>query len=194
VPHSPNFIFKNPLLHYAHIADVFRMEKLLKDGGIYLDIDTLCLKPFQDLRIYDCVLAYQDQYQYGICNATMLSKMNAKFLNAWYREYKWFRSKGRDEFWDEHSVRVPLRLSRESELHDSLHVLDREAFFPTNWALWEDIFVSGDLTPFRNSYSIHLWDTSSKHIIDTLTVEDIKEGSSAYCQLARQFVEDETDE
>ena len=30
---------------YAHIADYARLEILYKYGGIYLDVDTLCIKP-----------------------------------------------------------------------------------------------------------------------------------------------------
>ena len=42
----PSEIYGNDLLHYAHQADVIRLQKLQKYGGIYLDIDTICLKSY----------------------------------------------------------------------------------------------------------------------------------------------------
>ncbi len=45
--HTSNGI---PLHAYAHRADVVRLHALLEHGGIYLDLDALPLKPFDDLR------------------------------------------------------------------------------------------------------------------------------------------------
>ena len=38
------------LNHYAHRADVVRLDALIKYGGVYLDLDALPLKSFDDLR------------------------------------------------------------------------------------------------------------------------------------------------
>jgi len=45
----PRKIYGNKLYHYAHKADVLRILILLKFGGIYLDIDTVWIKPFKPL-------------------------------------------------------------------------------------------------------------------------------------------------
>ena len=45
----PTEIFNNKLNRYAHKADIIRLEKLLEYGGIYLDIDVLTNKSFDDL-------------------------------------------------------------------------------------------------------------------------------------------------
>lgn len=34
-------VFGNPVWHYAHKADVIRLEALKEFGGIYLDVDVL---------------------------------------------------------------------------------------------------------------------------------------------------------
>ena len=47
-----NEIFNNKLTRYAHKADIIRLQKLLEHGGIYLDIDVLTNKSF-DERIED---------------------------------------------------------------------------------------------------------------------------------------------
>ena len=35
----PEEIFNNKLNHFAHKADIVRLQKLIEHGGIYLDID-----------------------------------------------------------------------------------------------------------------------------------------------------------
>jgi len=112
----PDKIFGNQLNHYAHKCDVIRLEKIIERGGIYLDIDTICIKSFSDLLDTNhFVIGAQGSYNdldkvYGLCNAVMLSVPQSKFALKWYNSYKTFRSTGRDENWDEHSVLMPLRL------------------------------------------------------------------------------------
>ena len=40
----PESIFNNKLVHFAHKADVVRLENLINTGGIYLDIDVITVK------------------------------------------------------------------------------------------------------------------------------------------------------
>jgi len=182
----PAEIFGRPLRHFAHQADVFRLRKLLSEGGIYLDIDTLCLKPFHDLLHHKMVMARQSA-KYGLCNAVMLAEPQSRFLNAWLHRYRTFRAEGRDHYWDEHSVRVPRRLSRRFWLWRHITILPHYTFFPVAWNDPQGIFVRDDITPFERSYCVHLWETDSLDFLRDLTPEKIARGSSAYCRLARQF-------
>lgn len=56
----PRQIFGNKLYTCAHKADVLRLIILFKYGGIYLDIDTICIKPFAPLLKYDLVLGREN--------------------------------------------------------------------------------------------------------------------------------------
>ena len=42
-------IFGRKLRHFAHRAGVLRLQTLDREGGIYMDADTLCLRPFTPL-------------------------------------------------------------------------------------------------------------------------------------------------
>ena len=57
---------------------------LNKYGGVYLDMDIICLKSFKDLYDYDFVMGVQNNYDsseiYGLCNAVILSKKNSKMI------------------------------------------------------------------------------------------------------------------
>src|SRR5262249_32162353 len=46
---APREIFGNPLIHPAHRADVVRLERLIQNGGIYLDVDVFVHASFDSL-------------------------------------------------------------------------------------------------------------------------------------------------
>ncbi|MCY2994491.1 MAG: glycosyltransferase, partial [Planctomycetota bacterium] len=96
---APSEIYGRPLKHFAHRADVVRLRALLEQGGIYLDIDTLCVRPFTELRTQACVLGKQGRW-YGLCNAVILSEPQGVFLSAWLDSFHTFRSVGHDAYWD----------------------------------------------------------------------------------------------
>ena len=182
-------IFGRPLHHFAHRAGVFRIRRLIIQGGIYLDMDTLCLRPFTPLLDYECVMAYQNPG--GLCDATILAAPDSRFMKIWLNQYRWFRSKGHDEYWDEHATGVPYKLSQLPRVKNSIHLLPRFAFFYPHPTHIERLFEREDITGFKNSYSVHLWESLSGPILFQFTPQRIREGKSAYCQLARQFLTDE---
>lgn len=192
----PNEIFGNEIYHYAHKADIIRLQKLIEHGGIYLDIDTICLRSFDDLLDYDFVMGTQMNYGntdiYGLCNAVMLSKPNSAFAIKWLDTYNSFKSKGRDEHWDEHSVLIPLELSK--IYSKDIKILSSEAFF---YPLWYDINsilfdekynIDEYKKLISNNYCIHLWDTYSHQYLKTLTHEIILNQNTLYNIFARKFL------
>jgi mannosyltransferase OCH1-like enzyme len=112
---APTEVFGRPLLHVANRADVLRLRALLDHGGIYLDADVFVHRDFDDLLGHSAVMGLEGQgeREEGLCNAVILAEPGAPFLTRWFEEYRHFRSRGRDEFWNEHSVKLPLRLMRE---------------------------------------------------------------------------------
>jgi hypothetical protein len=187
----PTEIFGRPLLHFAHQADVFRLRKLLAEGGIYLDIDTLCLQPFERLLGHEMVMALNSAGNDGLCNAVMLARPGARFLRAWLSEFRTFRSRGRDEFYDEHAVRVPMQLFQRAELRDTITVLPYTAFFYPDCLRRELLFTATDITRWASSYCVHLWEAATMPILRRLTPEAVQTGTSAYCRMARPFLDGE---
>jgi len=107
-------IFGNKLYHVAHKADVLRLKILIEHGGIYLDLDTICKKPFTAFLNHKFVIGKQGRWRkMGLCNAVMMSEKSSEFAKIWLDAYKTFRSKGKDEYWGEHSVKVPLDLAKQ---------------------------------------------------------------------------------
>ncbi len=116
------------------------LSVLHEQGGIYLDMDVLCLRSFEPLRRHEIVLGEEGKDRgYGLCNAVILAAPGSWFVRKWLAGYdpdtslwKGFRSTGRDAYWNELSVRYPAYLAR---LYPGrVHVVDHRAFFwPTWW-------------------------------------------------------------
>jgi hypothetical protein len=167
---GPDKIFGNPLLHYAHRADVLRLATLIEHGGIYLDVDVLVQRSFDDLLHHRVVLGQEGQGgDIGLGNAVILAEPKARFLQRWLETYRCFRSQGRDAFWNEHSVQVPFQLAR--QFPEEIEVLSHRAFF---WPLWSDehlraIFASAEPIGMQETYANHLWATLAWTFMEGLT-------------------------
>lgn len=158
---APRQIHGRPLVHPAHRADVLRLQLLEQYGGTYVDSDVWCLRPFPQPEACGFWMGRQGE-KYGLCNATMGANANAMFPALWLSRYKTFRSQGRDQYWDEHSVRLPLALARENP--DLLTIYPPDAFFAPLWGRLRHVFSAP--RPGRprqkflgHSYSVHLWES-----------------------------------
>jgi len=188
---APQEIFGNALLHEAHRADVVRLEQLLKAGGIYLDPDVFVHRSFDGLLEHSAVLGEQRSNGRidGLGNAVILAEPQAPFLKRWYAEYKSFRSRGRDEYWDEHSVRVPLRLAR--QFPEEITILPHHAFF---WPTFTSddlamIFGSPEPIDLSRAYAVHLWETIAwDQYLEHLTPGRVRQHDSNFHRWIRPMV------
>jgi len=183
-------IFGRKLSHFAHQADVLRLLILIEYGGIYLDLDTLCVKPFDDLLHHPFVIGQQGTgfRLDGLCNAVLLAEKDSFFAKAWLNSYQNFRSCGQDAFWDEHSVRIPLELSPFFAAAGQLHIEPYTSFhYPHYQFDLDKLFeTKGE---FPKAYCHHLWETETwdKYLKD-LSVEGILANESCYAVLAQKFL------
>jgi SAM-dependent methyltransferase len=185
---APRQVFGNPLLHPAHRADVVRLESLIKFGGIYLDTDVFVHKEFDHLLEYSTVLGEEGvSGEYGLANAVILAEPEAPFLKRWYEEYRWFRSKGHDAHWSEHSVRVPLKLAR--EYPNEIMVLPHTAFY---WPLWTKehlrLIYEDDSDIESRALATHLWESQSWHYLKNLTPGRVRRVKTSFHRWAAPMV------
>ncbi len=170
---APQTIYGRKLCHLAHQADVVRLQKLIEFGGYYLDADCWALQPFRELS--SCGTWLGIQAGRGLCNATIGAAPNSPFLGLWLDEYRSFRSVGRDQFWDEHSVRIPARLAKENP--DLLTVFPSTHFFNPLWHHIKDIFETDKPKHLEKSLSVHLWEQFSWEWLKDLTPETMNPAS-----------------
>ena len=176
----PTEIFGNRILHYAHQSDIVRLTKLIELGGIYLDCDTLCLKPFDDLLTEKFVMA--TQVNRGLCNAIMLSEKESEFGKIWYNEYKSFNH----QHWDQHSVILPEVLSQ--KYPNLITKLDSSAFFIPDCNDKEIPKIYEQYVDRSNGYSIHLWEHVSWTYIQHIDENWIRNSNCTYAHYAKKYV------
>jgi hypothetical protein len=181
--------------HYAHKADVVRMIVINRVGGVYLDIDTITRRSFEPLRNADFCMGVQaagPNSAAGLCNAVMVGKPNAKFSTEWLSHYDYFRSKGRDDLWDFHSVKLPwLLMSRNPE---QILVLDHKAFFYPLWNTIEKQLFTDDGYEkfgafFETTYCHHLWHGGIGSFLNDVDDQFVRTSKSIYARIARQALE-----
>ena len=208
---APETIHGNPVLHPAHQADVYRLQILQEMGGIYLDLDTICVKTLSlfyryplvvgkqttvfpwnwKQRIKKCVLERTFKFLRrpldGLCNGVILAEKGSEFLRIWQESYRTFRSKGKDEYWCEHSVKIPLVLA-----HQNPRLIHLASEWSFHYPLFDDdglrdLFVFNK--SFPRAYVHHLWETYSRErYLNALTVETIKTRDTTYNLLARKYL------
>jgi hypothetical protein len=194
---APREVFGNPLLHGAHRADVVRLEKLIASGGIYLDADVFVHRSFDSLLDHPAVLGEErvDGAVVGLCNAIILAEAGAQFLQRWHAEYRWFRSKGHDAYWDEHSVRVPYEMSK--KFPGEVAVLPHTAFF---WPTFERqdiarIFASAQPIDLANVYANHLWESPAwERYLEHLTPRRVRAVDTNFHAWVRPMLENLADD
>jgi hypothetical protein len=174
-------IFGNPLDHHAHRADVMRLQWLQRNGGIYLDLDTVCVRPLAPLLRERCVMAKEEGV--GLCNAVILSEAHHPFLKAWLEEYRTFCGA-----WNSHSVIAPWKVARFPEIAPTVTILPQSAFFEPRYdgPDLRDMHVND--RPYPDAYSHHLWNTKAAAFLDSYTPESVMAGTSTFCRLTRPFL------
>jgi len=191
----PSSIFGRSIKHVAHKADVFRLQILLQEGGIYLDLDTICRRPFDSLLNNVCVLGHQTASRdYGLCNAVILAAPGCLFIENWLQEFKSFRSEGKDGYWDEHAVRMPLRVAnRLATSHTSaVTVLSKSAFFDPSWESDELTRLFESTDSFPDALCHHLWASHSwSRYLGRLDLDTVYATNTTYNLLARAILQQE---
>jgi Glycosyltransferase sugar-binding region containing DXD motif len=175
------------LTHPAHRTDFMRLEILARHGGIYLDVDVLCVRPFFPLLTGSpCVLGLQ--FGGGLCNGVILAEPGAPLIAAWLNESASFRSTGwGSPWWDEFACWVPQRLVAEDP---SLARVEPEASFHyPSWGNPAPLYDPSDLS-FSEAYCHHLWEAGCwDRWLRDLTPDAIRAGASPFARLARRWLD-----
>ncbi|WVW83730.1 hypothetical protein I302_105751 [Kwoniella bestiolae CBS 10118] len=193
---------RRPVTHFAHKADIIRLEVLRDYGGIYLDIDTFVLRSFSSYNLLrqDVVLGMEahgltflrgpggdDEMQpKGLCNAVIIARKGTEFLDRWLGSYEGFRG----DRWTEHSVEMPWTLAK--MYPTLLTILSERVFF---WPLWTDdhIHVVYETTEYdfeqSGQLAYHAWESKARPYLSVLDPTTIHQIDSSFTRMARRFVE-----
>jgi hypothetical protein len=179
--------YGTPLAVYAHRADIVRLEKLIEYGGIYIDLDVICIKSFEPLLRFDCVWGEEESADL-LCNGVILAARNSEFLHlcleAWREFQPWM--------WNEISCGSPAQLARQRQ--ELIHVEDRYAF---HWPPWREEYAVSMFTESANdwppAYCRHLWESKTWDYLARLSVRELRETTTNLARLVAPFIVGEVD-
>lgn len=184
---APDEIFGNKIEHMAHKADIIRLQALYEHGGIYMDMDTICVQSFKPLLNNSTVMGIQGhtdnpKIPYGLCNAIILAEPESEFITQWLMQYSSFNHLA----WDTHSVQLPLQMANKLDIE--ITQLPYTAFhYPLHTEEGiKDMFVRDK--EFPEAYAHHLWESNSWSYIMGLNEEVIKTNPTTYNKIAKQFL------
>lgn len=212
---APENFMGRPLYHVAHKADIIRLQVLKETGGVYMDLDTISVKPLtpllnhsfaigseinpgyipknqrqkikQTLRKKFGLLNEENKTHTGLCNAVLIAEPNCDFINTWLEAYSIFRSTGRDKYWNEHSVIIPQQIAL--QYPDKIATLGPYTF---HYPLYTDEGLRQmfeEVHNFPQAYLHHLWESFSwDKYLSQLNAEKIKTIDTTYNMLARKFL------
>jgi mannosyltransferase OCH1-like enzyme len=155
-PHNPEHF---PLTHDywptcqtgAQMADLVRLEELFHHGGVYIDSDIECWKPFTPLLHHQAFAGWEDHYR--ICNAVIGAEPDhpailAALALSLVRHDQGTEQAGVQAFTDTMANR-----------HD-ITLLPTKAFFPVHWsqrARLPNINRATLRAKNPDSYCLHWW-------------------------------------
>lgn len=148
--------------HYAHKSDYIRLLYIYKYGGIYYDIDTLCVKSHEYLLDNELVLGIQEKYKNEfdlIGNAVIMAKKENKFIKKIIDNYP---NHFNNNDWTGASLFLPTELYNKLEENEknNIKLLNNKYFYYPNYneeyLLFQDnIYIPEELTTFHycNNYN-----------------------------------------
>ena len=156
----PTYFDGYELGHFQYKADVVRLEILYKYGGVYLDLDMLIVRNFDEVfrTSRDLYLSREGEGP-GLINAFIAAKPNNEFLKIWLDHFKTGLRMG---VWAYH-IRDTNRLLLEQHPYYAskygIEVLGYENFFPVPWTA-RDVFDGSRKFEFTDKhYGVHLFET-----------------------------------
>jgi hypothetical protein len=195
----PMKLFGENLIRPEHQADIARLEILIEKGGIYLDMDVICVRPFTDLLTYKFVIGQEGvDGEYGLCNGVIMAEQGSYFARKWlegfderttlwdgFKKEGWFL-----EYWNQLSVRYPQRLAALFPEH--IHI---EGFKSFHWPLWYgehlDLMFNQTGSEFSEAYCHHLWQRNSwEKYLSMLTIHDVITVDTNFNLIARRFLKE----
>jgi len=139
----------------AHFADFFRYVLLLNKGGWWVDLDTVCLKPFENMADFVVTEEKKQGGTLGCNNAYLRAPIGSPEIS--YLLSSVFRYDGISNPWRATACDIAETMCKERRITP----YPWSMFNPINWWNWKTIFdrslgeglLLSDLQP----YAVHLW-------------------------------------
>jgi hypothetical protein len=133
-------------LKLNHVGDYVRAWLLNQYGGIWMDADTICLRPlapfFAALQIADFI-GYREAVNNDMQCGFMASRAAGHTIARHYALVRACIVKGGPREWLDVSS-YPLNTALAKNSYQGYLQVDRRALVPVTWTAWEEFFVERD--------------------------------------------------
>ncbi len=183
----PTSIHGNTLDRPEHRSDIVRLDALLEFGGLYLDMDTISVRPVDSLRHHRCVLGIESTPgtgSHGLSNAVVMAEPGSAFLQRWRAAYTSFNQ----DYWNTHSVVLPRLLAQQAPPGE-VHAEPVESF---HWPSWDETGIRSmfeESHDYPGAFVHHLWagKTWKSHLAH-FTLSSVWALDTTYNRLARRYI------
>ena len=173
-----------PPKFYTSHSNVDRLKVLSEYGGIYLDLDVLVTKPFDELRRYVCTVGQEQETK--ACGSIIVCSNTSFFLYMWMNAYL---DDYRIDEWAYNTGKVPFNLARRYP-----HLVNME---PTrlnrpNFNELDKIWGPNTFN-WQDNYAVHIWyrlwkDRSPHYKGVEPDEENVKTLNNTFGQMARTIL------
>jgi len=151
VPYQrPTTVFNRTLSVPEHQSDVARLAILEEQGGLYIDLDVIVVRPLDSLFHFDVVLGAETPDLLG-SGLILARRPGAEFIRRWRQAYA---DKFDDARWNEHACRVPMTLARR---YPGIVHVEWFSMHRPNWDERQWLYTDGWLWDWSSNYAVHLW-------------------------------------
>ncbi|XP_071111010.1 uncharacterized protein [Haliotis cracherodii] len=173
--HPPRRLNNVTVKHRTHMSDIIRLQLLLANGGVYLDLDMVVLQSLDPLRVHDITLGLLDNGT-GMGNAFIAAKRHSPFITRWYKDYKKYTISP----YNANSMAKAKQLWLENP---STVNLESKRLYNPNWFERDAMFNKSNFN-WRHNYAMHIWmDTPS--VSFPKSPDDIKKLNNTFGQVLR---------
>jgi hypothetical protein len=162
-------------------ADLLRLQIMHEHGGIYLDTDSLLLRPLDPLLGPDCVLARESSDSYAM--SPIIAKPGAEFIKIWLD-----RLPGAiGPVWASHAVNLPVELHK----YHKCDVRPQEEFFPFDLRhnyLFDDGRADEHAKRMGNPYALHVYETYWAGYLEGVNETYMKTRDTLFARLFKHLV------
>ncbi|KAK4147282.1 uncharacterized protein C8A04DRAFT_24524 [Dichotomopilus funicola] len=158
---KPIYNPEKPHHYYSHMSDHIRLHALAEIGGIYLDLDTITIRPVNDLLQHEFVIGKEtcsplDPVRHRLGSAVLMAAPGSAFLLEWMRRYPEVYDSAD---WASAATLLPATISQEQP-GLPVNVVPETAFFSVNWDDVAGIFEEPrSVDP--EARILHLWQNMS---------------------------------
>ena len=173
---------KKPLYYTSH-SNVDRLLVLKEYGGIYLDMDVMVIRSFDELRKHSCTIGLESDYK--ACGSAVICAKDSFFLTMWLNSYL---DDYRIDVWAYNSGKVPFNLAKR---YPHLVNVERTKLNRPNFN--ELRLIWGPETfDWKKNYAIHTWirlykSRSTFYTGSDPSPQNIKRLNNTYGQIARSI-------